>query len=218
MLRHRRSITAAAGAFVAVISLSACGLISSSSTASMDPTTSAPSAGSAMVPTPTASTMSTTRGGLMEVKHTKLGLLLANPHGMTVYYYTADKKGSGVSDCTGSCAVAWPPVAAPIRLPAGVTLAGTVGFIVRSNGEHQVTVNGYPIYRYEGDMAPGQTNGNGVGGKWWVIKVKESGSSAKSGSSGMGSSGKGSSGSGSSGSGSSGSGSGGSGSGGGGGW
>jgi predicted lipoprotein with Yx(FWY)xxD motif len=205
MLRHKRSITAAAGAFVAAMSLSACGLVSSGSTASMDPTTDAPSAGSAMVPTPTASTMSTTRGGLMEVKHTKLGLVLANPHGMTVYYYTADKRGSGVSNCTGSCAVAWPPVAAPVRLPAGVTLAGTVGFIVRSNGEHQVTVNGYPIYRYEGDMAPGQTTGNGVGGKWWVIKVKDS---AKSSSSGMGSTSKGSSGSGSSGSGSSGSGSG----------
>ncbi|HEY1625874.1 MAG TPA: hypothetical protein VGG16_18955, partial [Streptosporangiaceae bacterium] len=74
--------------------------------------------------------------------------------------------------CTGSCEQAWPPVASPVRLPAGVKLAGAIGYIVRANGERQVTIDGYPIYRYEGDMTPGQTNGNGVNGEWHVVKVK----------------------------------------------
>jgi predicted lipoprotein with Yx(FWY)xxD motif len=226
MRLQKRSIAAAAGVLVAVTTLSACGLLSSGSSASNYQTgtsgaTSDPPADPTMMPTPSASTMSTTSGGLMEVKSTMLGLILANPHGMTVYWYSVDKKGSGVSSCTGSCAQAWPPVIAPVRLPAGYTLAGPIGYIVRPNGQHQVTVDGYPIYRYAGDKAPGETNGAGVGGVWHVVKVKKSSSgsmgsgSMGSGSSGSGSSGSGSSGSGSGGSGSSGSGSGGSGSGGG---
>jgi predicted lipoprotein with Yx(FWY)xxD motif len=200
MRPNKRSITAAAGALAAAISLSACGLISgSSSTANQSATM--PSSSDPAMATPSASTMATTSGGLMEVKDTMLGLILANPHGMTVYWYTADKKGSGVSSCTGSCAVAWPPVIAPVRLPAGVKLSGPIGYIVRPNGQHQVTVDGYPIYRYAGDKAPGQTNGNGIGGKWYIVKAKKKSSgSSSSGMSGSGSSGSSSSGSSSSGS------------------
>jgi predicted lipoprotein with Yx(FWY)xxD motif len=113
----------------------------------------------------------TTRGGLMESMHTSIGTVLANPHGMTVYYYSADKRGSGVSACTASCAQAWPPVVAPVRIPAGMKLPGAVGFIVRPGGVRQVTIDGYPIYRYAGDKAPGQVTGNDVGGVWHVIAL-----------------------------------------------
>jgi predicted lipoprotein with Yx(FWY)xxD motif len=124
------------------------------------------------MPTPSASTVSSARGGLMQVKVTMAGRVLANPHGRTVYYYRGDRPGSGVSSCTGSCAVAWPPVIAPVRLPAGAKLPGKIGYIVRANGQRQVTVDGYPIYRYAGDKAPGETTGNDVGGEWHVVKVK----------------------------------------------
>jgi predicted lipoprotein with Yx(FWY)xxD motif len=196
MRPSKRSVTAAAGALAAAITLSACGIISGSSSTTYQSATMPSSSDSAMA-TPSASMMATTGGGLMEVKDTMHGLILANPHGMTVYWYTADKKGSGVSSCTGSCAVAWPPVTAPVRLPAGVKLSGPIGYIVRSNGQHQVTVDGYPIYRYAGDKAPGQTNGDGIGGKWYIVKAKKSaGSSSSGGSSMSGSSGSGSGGSG----------------------
>jgi predicted lipoprotein with Yx(FWY)xxD motif len=111
------------------------------------------------------------RGGLLKAEMTSAGKVLANPHGMTVYYYTGDKPGSGTSACTGSCAKAWPPVVAPVRLPAGLMLPGPLGVIVRPNGVRQVTVNGYPLYRYAGDKAPGQASGNGAGGEWHVIKL-----------------------------------------------
>jgi predicted lipoprotein with Yx(FWY)xxD motif len=112
-----------------------------------------------------------TKGGMMKVEVTSAGKVLANPHGMTVYYYTADKPGSGVSACTGTCAAAWPPVVAPVRVPAGLMLPGPLGTIVRPGGVRQLTINGYPIYRYTDDMAPGQAKGNGAGGKWHVIKL-----------------------------------------------
>jgi predicted lipoprotein with Yx(FWY)xxD motif len=110
-------------------------------------------------------------GGMMKVETTSAGKVLANPHGLTVYYYTGDKPHSGVSSCTGSCAMAWPPVVAPVQIPAGVKLAGPVGVIVRPNGVRQVTIDGYPVYRYADDKAPGQASGNGAGGEWHVIKV-----------------------------------------------
>jgi predicted lipoprotein with Yx(FWY)xxD motif len=110
-------------------------------------------------------------GGMMKVETTSAGKVLANPHGLTVYYYTGDKPHSGVSSCTGSCATAWPPVVAPVQVPASVKLAGSPGAIVRPNGVRQVTINGYPIYRYAEDKAPGQALGNGVGGEWHVIKA-----------------------------------------------
>ncbi len=114
---------------------------------------------------------SAARGGLLKVELTSVGKVLANPHGMTVYYYTEDKPGSGVSDCTGSCAMRWPPVVAPVRAPAGVMLPGPIATITRSDGVRQVTINGYPIYRFAGDKAPGQASGNGVEGSWHVIKL-----------------------------------------------
>ena len=96
--------------------------------------------------------------------------MLASSGGLTLYYYTEDKPGSGKSVCTGSCAAAWPPLAAPVRAPSGVRLPGPLGTITRSGGA-QVTINGYPVYRYAGDKAPGQDTGNGIEGAWHVIKI-----------------------------------------------
>ena len=85
-MRPRKHWIAAAVALAGAMTLSGCGLISGSS-AGADPagSGSSPSAssmsGDSMMstPTPAASTMSTTGGGMMEVKHTKAGLILANP-------------------------------------------------------------------------------------------------------------------------------------------
>jgi hypothetical protein len=44
-----------------------------------------------------------------------------------------------------------------------------VGTITRSDGTTQVTYNGHPLYYFSGDKAPGDTNGQGVGGNWFTI-------------------------------------------------
>ena len=49
----------------------------------------------------------------------------------------------------------------------GVTGLGT-------SPSHIVGYQGWPLFRYSGDTAPGQANGNGIssyGGTWYVIKV-----------------------------------------------
>jgi predicted lipoprotein with Yx(FWY)xxD motif len=109
---------------------------------------------------------------VLKVERTRAGTVLAGRKGLTLYYYTEDKPGSGTSACTGGCAVAWPSLKAPVKAPAGVKMPGPIGMITRADGTRQVTINGYPVYYYAGDKAPGQVTGNGAGGTWHVIKVK----------------------------------------------
>ena len=112
------------------------------------------------------------RGAALKVSHTRVGPVLASSRGRTLYYYSADKRHSGKSACTGTCATAWPPLAAPVKAPAGVRLPGKLGVITRPGGFRQVTLNGYPLYFYIGDKTAGQVTGNGIGRAWHVIKIK----------------------------------------------
>jgi predicted lipoprotein with Yx(FWY)xxD motif len=106
---------------------------------------------------------------LLTVRKTSVGYVLAASTGRTIYWYSGDTKGSGKSTCTAACLAAWPAVAgAPVAAP-GVQLAGQLGAITRPGGVVQATYNGYPLYTYAQDMAPGQTTGNGVTGAWHVI-------------------------------------------------
>ena len=48
-----------------------------------------------------------------------------------------------------------------------------VGTINRSDGTIQLTLNGWPVYRYSGDPQPGATAGQGVGGGEWAAVTPE---------------------------------------------
>jgi predicted lipoprotein with Yx(FWY)xxD motif len=105
-------------------------------------------------------------------KHGKLGTILETSSGYTLYHFTLDT--SKKLACIGGCTEAWPPLV----LPKGVTHA-TAGSGVeqsllgtRKRGTAlQVTYKGLPLYRYAADTGPGQTNGEGVGGTWFVVKA-----------------------------------------------
>jgi len=138
--------------------------------------TTAPDAGAAYgtaSATPTATTGGTASAGsakaLLTVRKTSIGYVLATSSGQTIYWYGDDVKGSGKSACTGSCLTAWPAVTGTPAAAAGVQLAGQLGMITRPGGVVQATYNGYPLYTYAQDMAPGQVLGNGSGGVWHVI-------------------------------------------------
>src|SRR2546423_1213428 len=107
----------------------------------------------------------------LKTEPTRAGMVLASSRGLTLYYYAEDKRGSGKSMCTGSCATAWPPLAAPVKAPAGVRLPGPLGMITRPGGVRQVNIKGFPVYLYTGDKAPGQETGNGMAGYWNIIKI-----------------------------------------------
>jgi len=132
----------------------------------------------------------------LTIKDTKIGNVLTNSKGQTIYWYSKDMKG-GPSTCTGSCLSAWPMVTGTPVAAMGVKFAGKLGSVKDATGVMQATYNGYPLYTYSGDMASGDTSGNGVGGVWHVISGQyltastSSGSGSMSGSSDSGSSGSG---------------------------
>ena len=107
---------------------------------------------------------------------------LTTPLGMTLYYFTSDTPRAVA--CTGPCAVKWPPLrlgsVPPVR-PAG--LFGSLTAVKGGNGL-QVEYNGHPLYTFYGDKAPGQANGQGLLGKWWVATVGLGGASPSGGSGG----------------------------------
>jgi predicted lipoprotein with Yx(FWY)xxD motif len=103
------------------------------------------------------------------LKTTTIGgtTVLTNAKGFTLYSFAPDTPTS--SKCYGSCAVYWPPVTGTA---AGPGLPGTVTAITRTDGSHQLTYNGHPLYTYIGDTAPGQARGNNLnlnGGLWHEV-------------------------------------------------
>jgi predicted lipoprotein with Yx(FWY)xxD motif len=105
------------------------------------------------------------------VRTSKLGPILVDGTGRTLYLFEADK--STMSTCTGACASAWPPVTitGSPQAGSGVT-AGLLGTTVRPDGAREVTYHGHPLYSYVGDSSPGAVTGQGLsqfGAKWYVL-------------------------------------------------
>lgn len=162
-MRPRHMIVASILAIVAV----ACGGDGSTETTSGEgsPDTTAQSE-----VTTTADAPATTSGEDMvdgvHVTETDLGPVLVNPEGLTLYVFTPDT--DGVSTCYDDCAASWPAVAGDT--PIGPDLdAAIFGTAPRDDGSDQLTVNGMPLYLFAGDAAPGDTNGQGLNGVWFVV-------------------------------------------------
>jgi predicted lipoprotein with Yx(FWY)xxD motif len=102
------------------------------------------------------------------VAETAAGTTLVGPDGMTLYIFTNDT--DGVSNCSGDCATNWPPlvVTDDDELAAGDGVTGELDTIERDDGSLQVTYDGAPLYYFAGDSAAGDSNGEGVGGVWFI--------------------------------------------------
>ena len=157
MVFPKRTFLAAIG-LVLVMVVSACG-----STTSTGSTASTPTA--AATPTTTAST-SAIQTAQATVKG-KATTILTDAQGKTLYYFTPDAPAKLA--CTGGCAKVWPPLLfTGSGTPTGSTsLPGKLSVLNGANGA-QVEYSGYLLYTYSGDTAPGQTNGEGLFGKWYV--------------------------------------------------
>ncbi|MGB2875921.1 MAG: hypothetical protein WBB76_10670 [Gaiellaceae bacterium] len=119
--------------------------------------------------------LSATRmGATVNLGKTKLGPVLVNAKGHTLYLFKKDKNGK--SSCNGSCATFWPPLLRHGKLTAGSGVkASLLGTTKRSNGSLQVTYNKQPLYTYTVDKKAGQTHGEGIlafGAKWYAVSAK----------------------------------------------
>lgn len=107
-----------------------------------------------------------------------LGQILTANSGRTLYLFTNDTENT--STCNGGCAAVWPPllVDAGISPTAGTGLSGVLSTTTRLDGTRQVTYNGLPLYFFAGNAAapadaqPGDTNGQNIGGVWFVVKAE----------------------------------------------
>jgi predicted lipoprotein with Yx(FWY)xxD motif len=118
-----------------------------------------------------SNSQASTSNATVNVANTDLGNVLVDSQGRTLYLF---KKDSGSkSACSGACASAWPPLRASGKPTAGSDAsASLLGTSKRSDGKPQVTYNGHPLYRYEGDSSSGDTNGQGLtafGGAWYAL-------------------------------------------------
>ncbi|GAB4003580.1 hypothetical protein GCM10029992_45870 [Glycomyces albus] len=99
---------------------------------------------------------------------TSLGEVLVDGEGMTLYLFTDDTDGT--STCYDECAANWPPLlvegTADVDGGADEALLGTTE---RDDGSTQVTYNDWPLYYWAADAAPGDVDGQGVGGVWYVL-------------------------------------------------
>jgi predicted lipoprotein with Yx(FWY)xxD motif len=119
---------------------------------------------------PTATAASTAK---VEVVTTKLGKVLADGRGHTLYLFGKDKHAK--SACSGACAQAWPPLTTTAKPKAGAGVsASKLGTTRRAGGVKQVTYNGHPLYLFVNDTKARQTNGQGIvafGGKWSAVST-----------------------------------------------
>ena len=128
------------------------------------------------------------RTATIGVASTGLGRVLVDSQGRTIYLF---KKDTGPkSTCFGACASNWPPVRVTGKPTVGSgATASMLGTTERSDGKPQVTYNGHPLYLFQGDNAPGDTNGQAItafGAAWFAVSPagnQVSGTGSTSGSS-----------------------------------
>lgn len=118
-----------------------------------------------MKPKPSTMVMMTKNTVYMMMPAGKLGTILTDPKGMTLYTYTKDT--TGVSNCSGGCLQAWPAYVAKSQTG---TFPANISVIKRTDGTLQYAWKGMPLYYFASDTKPGDTTGQGVGGVWFVVK------------------------------------------------
>ena len=119
-----------------------------------------------------ASAASTTIG----VKTVKVGStsepIAVNSKGAAVYTLSGDSATHMECTKANGCFSAWPPVTVSGKATMASGVKGKLGTFKR-DGFTQVTLNGHPLYTFEGDgNKAGVANGNGIvafGGTWHVV-------------------------------------------------
>ena len=129
-------------------------------------TTAAAETTSAPATTASATTMAAGEGDALAVASTDLGDIITDAEGATLYIFTPDEQGDPT--CFDDCAANWPPLTTEVAAGEGLD-ASLLDTADRGDGTMQVTYNGWPLYYFAADAAPGDINGQGVGDIWWVI-------------------------------------------------
>ncbi|MEV6548543.1 SCO0930 family lipoprotein [Streptomyces sp. NPDC051597] len=134
----------------------------------------------------TSQTAAKAAGQLAVWDSKELGKVVTDSAGFTLYRFDKDTASPPKSNCDGDCAKLWPAVPAGSAVAPPGTDAGLMGEVTRTDGTKQLTIAGWPMYRYTKDTKPGDATGQGVGGTWHAAAPDGKKATASADSSGAG--------------------------------
>jgi len=106
---------------------------------------------------------------LVGKKLPRMGKVVTDQDGWVLYRFDKDSADPPQSNCVDKCAQVWPPALTDGNPQLQGVSDDKVGTVTRQDGTRQITIGGWPVYRYIGDKKPGQWKGQGVGGTWFVV-------------------------------------------------
>jgi predicted lipoprotein with Yx(FWY)xxD motif len=162
----RWAIPAVLVATLAPVGIAACG--GSGGSSAPRPAAAKTAAAKTATPTETAQTGAAS----VRIGHSRLGPILVDASGRTLYFFTQDKPRKTL--CTSAylqCTTSWPPLLTTGRPQGhGGVKSRLLGSLHRTKPSgSQVTYRGHPLYRYVDDKAPRDVNGQGMFSYWYVL-------------------------------------------------
>lgn len=116
-----------------------------------------------------AASPSGTAGELNVSTNAELGKVVTDNLGLTLYRFDQDTAEPPKTNCEDDCAKTWPPVPADDATAGEGIDESLLGEVTRADGTKQLTIDGWPAYRYVKDVNAGDVKGQGVGGKWYAL-------------------------------------------------
>jgi predicted lipoprotein with Yx(FWY)xxD motif len=149
---------------VTLVAVALSTILSATACTSPDPTATAAPAS----PQPAANIQATL---VLRAKNLpQVGTVVVDGSGYTLYRFDKDTAKPPKSNCLEDCWMKWPPVMHTGDLRIEGIDPALVGTVLRpEDSTRQVTIGGWPVYRYAGDAAPGESKGHGVGNAWFAV-------------------------------------------------
>ncbi|GAA2493622.1 hypothetical protein [Winogradskya humida] len=175
-------LVVAAAALCSAALLSACGLTGNDPAPVQQPVqvpaqdtaaAPAPTTPAAAAPTAVIPNLNPTGGywpaKVVSYQNPQLGEVVVDGDGYTLYRFDDDNAKPSKSACYDDCAKKWPPVLTKDTIQFVGINGSYLGGFARPDGTTQVTISGWPVYRFAGDLKPGDTNGEGIGNTWFAV-------------------------------------------------
>lgn len=112
------------------------------------------------------------RSARVELRATRLGKLLVDGNGRTLYAFTRDSRRKDVCVRIPGCPGTWPTLRTSGPPIAGKGVKRSLLGTIRVGDHLQVVYAGHPLYTYTGDFAAAQTTYVGArqfGGRWYAL-------------------------------------------------